>query len=247
MSQTDKDLSFMTRGDVDGASGIDPAYEELMKRAEEVEEAEESVGRPMLPRSDFHVGKVIGIAYRNIPFDPPIDGAEITIQAVDGSVPDAVGRFYRDTLRLEVGNMTRDNKDAPLRERTPTEQRQTEDRFIAQMKRVQRVLGTASLFPSSKDPEGISLWGETAVSLAQLGQLVVFTGYQDNNGFSRIIFSSIRNPEDPAKDHRKKGRPVIAGKTALDQAYEVNAKAAEKEGKTITLPGTVTGPTTTDF
>lgn len=226
---TEQDLSFMNTEGQENA--MDPAYEELMKRANEIPEAEETVGREPLPRSDYHVGKVVRIEHRTLPFDPPVEAAKVTIQAVGGSVPDAVGRFYSDDVRLEVGTQTRDGKDAPLRDKTPKELRKHENAFIGQMQRIQRVLGTASLLPMNKTPEAIAAWGETAVSKAQLGQLVIFTGYADKNGYSRIVFSSIRAPEDPAKDYRKKGKPVIPGKTALDLAYEENRKVAEREGR----------------
>lgn len=225
-------------------SELDPSYAEMVRRAAEIDETEARVGRPPLPRSDFHIGVVRSISYREIPFDPPVAGADITLQCVAGSVPGAVGRFYRDTLRLEVGTKTTDmsqpkesNGRRPLRDRTAIEQRKVEDLFIGQMKRVQRVIGTASLFPQTKDEAGIEAWGSTALNRAQLGQLVIFTAYQDANGFSRIIFSSIRSPEDPARDYRKTGHPVIEGKTSLEQAVEVNRAVAEKAGQAFTEPG----------
>jgi len=224
------------KGDDAAASELDPSYAEMLKRAEEVGEAEERVGREPAPRGDYHIGHVTAISFREIPFNPPVAGAEITLQ-VDEGIPDAVGRYYRDTLRLEVGtqigdkSLPRDEKGRlQLRDRTPTEQRQAEDAFIAQMKRIQRVLGTASLFPRSKDEAGVQEWGSPAVTAAQLGQKVIFTGYSDADGFTRIVFGSIRAPEDPAKDYRKKGHPVIDGKTAMEQAQEENERAALKSG-----------------
>lgn len=202
-------------------TGIDPAFEEMMKREAEVQEAEEQIGRPELPRGDYHIGYLASAKFREV-FDDKIPAVQVGFTVTEG-VKGAVDRTYYDDLFLGWGEMSRvepKNPKSELRPATDEEIAERRDAVIAKLKRFQRVFGLGSFLPKSATAEGVQDWLGHLVEAKTTGPKVIFTGFSVK-GYSRISFASLRRPDDAGKDPKTK---EPNGKTALETAREVISK-----------------------
>jgi len=206
------------------AAGIDPAYAEMLKRAEGVPEAEERVGRSF-PRSDYLICNFDGFSFRTA-FDEKVPQARFEFMVAQGP-EGSVGIHYNADLSLVVSKQTRDDKDSPLRPKTEKEIQDQETGLVALGKRLQRVLGLETFLPATPTAAGVEAWLATAKASKPQ---VIISGY-DKNGFATAVLGSVRHPDDPGK----KGKKLIVGKTALQVAEEELAKAVTGGGARRTL------------
>jgi hypothetical protein len=205
-------------------AGIDPAYAAMLARGKDVQEAEERVGRSF-PRSDYLISNFDGFSFRTA-FDERIPQARLEFMVVQGP-EGSIGIHYNADLSLIVGKKTRDDKEAPLRDKTEKEIQDQEANLVALGKRLQRVLGLETFLPASPTAAGVEAWLGTAKASKPL---VVVAGY-DKNGFATAALGSVRHPDDPGK----KGKKLVPGKTALQVAEEELAKAVTGGGARRTL------------
>jgi hypothetical protein len=204
---------------------IDPSLQEMMDAAEQIEESEEQIGRPDLPKSDYHVGHIAVGEFREV-YSDKIPAVRVGLTVTEG-VKGAVDRTYYDDLFLGWGEKTATGeKDAQgkaiLRDATETEIAERRAKTIGTLKKFARVFGLRTILPTSLDKQGVEAWLLEVLEMKGNGPTVVFTGYS-KNGYTRIIFNSLRNASDPGKD--PKTREVLMNKTALEVAREQIAKA----------------------
>lgn len=205
-------------------SQLDPAFQEMMEYADQIEESEEQVGRPPLPRSDYLIGTITVGDFREV-FDDKIPAVRIGLTVQEG-VEGSVGRTYYDDLFLGWGEMVRVNpkdKNSELRPATDEEIAKRRTATVATLKRFARTFGLNSFLPPTATDEGVRAWLETVIAMGDNGPRVIFSGYSDKKGYTRIVWNSLRSPSDPGKDPKTK--EVVPGKTALDIAREQIAKA----------------------
>ena len=213
---------------------VDPSFAEMQQYADQVEESEERVGRPPLPRSDYLVGSLITAEFREI-FDDKIPAVRVGFTVTEG-VTGSVDRTYYDDLFIGWGEATPVEKGSKeLRPATDEEIAKRRAMTIATLKRFARVLGLNSFLPPAPTAEGIATWLATVLELKQNGPRVIFSGYTTKQGYTRIVFDSLRSPSDPGKDPKTK--EVVAGKTAIDIAREQIAKAGGQTAAAATESG----------
>lgn len=210
---------------------LDPALEEMLKRASEVEEADEEIGRPELPRSDYLVGYLSTAEFREVDFGKPENGSipavRIGITVTEG-VTAAVGKTYYDDLFLGTGELVPVEKGSDeMRPATTEEIKERQDKVIATCKKFARVFELDSFLPTERTEEGIQAWLGHLTEAGENGPTVIFSGY-GRNGFSHILWLSLRKPDDVGKDPKTK-KPT-PGTTALEIARKMITKAGGVTG-----------------
>jgi hypothetical protein len=208
------------------AGGVDPAYAEMLARAEANPTPEADSGREF-PRSDYFVGRLDEVRFRTA-FEEQVPQCRIGY-VVDEGPQGSVGVHYNADLTLTVSKMTRDGKDSPLRPRTPAETEEATQRLLNIGARLKFVFGLETALPRTPTEAGVKEWMATA---AASKMPVVFGGYS-LNGFATAVLMTSKRPEEPARKNKK---PVV-GKTAVEFAREELAKAATGGGGRRTLGG----------
>lgn len=214
------DTDFLKGGNgSDSGAAIDPSYAEMYKGYDETKEADLKVGTPPITRSDYYFVEVTEVDGRKMPFQGPAQfEGNVTFTVVEGPAETPAGRKIRGSKSMQFGQRATEvqGKFRDLTDEEKTAWREEHKRFVSK-------LGLRKPFPSSPGEAAIKEWLSPA-----LGKKFILTAYPDKNGFSRVVWNSLRLPDDEAHDPST-SKP-IAGKTALQQAREELSKAPKQKG-----------------
>ena len=167
---------------------IDPALQAMLDAADNIEEAEEQIGRPPLPKSDYLVGYLSLGEFREV-YDDKIPAVRVGLTVTEG-IPGSVGKTYYDDIFLGWGEKRRidpKDKDSELRMATDKEIAESREAVISRLKRFARVFGLSSFLPKSLDKTGVETWLAVLTELKENGPRVIFTGGSNKAGYSFII------------------------------------------------------------
>lgn len=215
---SDLDGLGATESGSNGFGGLDPMYEDLLKRAATVGESERAEQDSGIPAGDYYLEVTKAEGKINTYEGKEIISAAMTLKVLEGR--QAVGRVCFVDLPLTPSDKVWDKRAEALRDANPAEYVANQTDFIKLMNRIQRVFGLSSPLPGAKKVDAISGWIKPSV-----GKKVVMgiRFKEDKNGVGRnkAWWANVAAPEDPV--YKDKAKTIRKG-TALSVLQEAVAK-----------------------